>query len=76
VDCLTVTNHPAPSDDKQAVLVLGGQALLGAARPNTTLANYFEGDNDEAAAPPAAPGTFVKQRRTTAFNDKIVVVAP
>jgi hypothetical protein len=76
VDCLTVTNHAAPSDDKQAVLVLGGQVLLGAARPNTTLANYFEGDNDEAAAPPAALGTFVQQRRTTAFNDKVVVVAP
>jgi hypothetical protein len=75
-DCLTVTNFPVPNNNKQAVLVLGGQALVGAARPSTTLANYFEGDNDEAAAPPAALGTFVQQRRTTAFNDKVVVVAP
>jgi hypothetical protein len=76
LDCLTVTNLAGANNDKQVVFVLAGQALTGAARPSMTLANYFEGDNDEAAAGPAAVNTFVRQRRSAAFNDKVVVVAP
>jgi hypothetical protein len=76
LDCFTVTNLVGTNNDKQAVLVLAGQALNGVTRPNATLANYFEGDNDEAAVAPAAVGTFVRQRRSATFNDKVVVVAP
>jgi type II secretory pathway pseudopilin PulG len=76
VDCLTVLNAPAPNDDKQAVLLLAGRAMNGVARPSATLANYFEGENDEAAAFPAVAGTFVRQLRSPTFNDKVVVIAP
>jgi len=76
VDCLTVVNAPGPNNDKQVVLLLAGRAINGIARPTTILADYFEGENDEAAALPAVPGTFVRQLRSNAFNDKVVVVAP
>jgi hypothetical protein len=77
-DCLTVTNLAGANNDKQVVFVLAGQALTGVARPIATLANYFEGDNveDVGAPAPAVLGTFVRQRRSAAFNDKVVVVAP
>jgi hypothetical protein len=76
VDCLTVLNTPGTTNDKQAVLVLAGRANNGVARSTGVLANYFEGENDEAAALPLVPGTFVRQPRSTTFNDKVVVVAP
>lgn len=78
LNCLTVTGLTVPNDNKQAVFVLSGQPIIGATRPNATLANYFEDDNvEELAAPaPATLNTFVQQRRSAAFNDKVVVVAP
>jgi len=76
VDCLTVVNAPGTNNDKQVVLLLSGRAINGIARPTAILADYFEGENDEAAGLPAAPGTFVRQLRSNTFNDKVVVVAP
>ena len=76
VDCLTVVNAPATNNDKQVVLLLAGRPINGIVRPTAILADYFEGENDEAAALPAAPGTFVRQLRSNTFNDKVVVVAP
>jgi hypothetical protein len=73
-DCLTVLNAPGINNDKQVVLILAGRANNGVARPTAVLADYFEGENDEAVGPTAS--AFVRQARSTTFNDKVVVVAP
>ena len=46
--CLTVGNLPAPTNNKQVILVLAGRALNGNARPSG-IANYLEGANLTAA---------------------------
>jgi hypothetical protein len=74
IDCLTVLNLPGINNDKQVVLVLSGRANNGVPRPTAVLADYFELENDEVAGPTV--GTFVRQLRSTTFNDKVVVVAP
>ena len=75
VDCLTVLNGPAPPNDKQVVLLLAGRAINGVVRPSALpppLADFFELENDETVA----NQTFVRQPRSTTFNDKVVIVAP
>jgi hypothetical protein len=74
VDCLTVLNQPGINNDKQVLLVLSGRANNGVPRATAVLADYFELENDEVAGPTV--GTFVRQLRSTTFNDKVVVVAP
>jgi len=74
--CLTVNKLPSPSNNKRAILVLAGRALNGAARPTTSLTDYFENANLTAAN-----GTipYLYENRTgtpTAINDRVVVLAP
>ncbi len=69
-NCLTVL--PVANNDKQVVLVLSGRGISGIARPTAILADYFEGENDEVAGP--TPGSFARQLRSSAFNDKVAVV--
>jgi hypothetical protein len=74
--CLTVNNFPAPTANKQAILVLAGRSLSSTLRPNGTLADYLEGANLTAAN---GTNPFVYQHRAgipTAINDRVVVVAP
>jgi hypothetical protein len=71
--CLTVNNLPAPTNNKQAILVFAGRALDGQTRPVPgTLANYLEGQN---ATP--ADSIFVHRAGSpTTTNDRVVVVSP
>jgi hypothetical protein len=70
--CMTVT--PVPDDNKEVVLVLAGRTLPGKVRPSAVQDAYFELENDEAAG--ATDGTFERQPRSPAFNDKVVIVSP
>jgi len=71
--CLTVNNLPAPTNNKQAILVFFGRALDGQTRPVPgTLANYLEGQN-------ATPADLIYEHRAgtpTTINDRVVVVSP
>jgi hypothetical protein len=75
--CINIANSPAPTNDKQAVVVMSGRQLAStgqAARPIATpvaLAEFFEGLN--------ADGTltqFEANARTLTFNDTPVAVRP
>jgi hypothetical protein len=70
--CLTVNNLPAPTNNKQAILVFAGRALNGSPRPSGIPANYLEGQN-------ATPADLIFEHRAgvpTAINDRVVVVSP
>jgi len=70
--CLTVNNLPAPTNNKQAILVFAGRALNGSIRPSANLADYLEGEN-------STPADFIYEHRAgtaTAINDRVVVVSP
>lgn len=73
--CLTVNSLPsnyAQTNDKRAILILGGRALDGSSRPSSSLSNYFEGEN-------TTPADFIFVHRAglaTTVNDRVVVVAP
>jgi len=70
--CLTVNNLPAPTNNKQAILVFAGRALNGSTRPSGIPANYLEGQN-------ATPADLIFEHRAgapTAINDRVVVVSP
>jgi len=74
--CLTVNNFPAPTNNKQAILVFAGRALGGQTRPSGTSANYLEGQN-------VTPADFIFVHRAgspttspTTTNDRVVVVSP
>ncbi|HKC54217.1 MAG TPA: hypothetical protein VKC33_06210 [Burkholderiales bacterium] len=70
--CLTVNNLPAPTNNKQAILVFAGRALNGSIRPSANLADYLEGQN-------STPADFIYEHRAgtaTAINDRVVVVSP
>lgn len=77
--CLTVSGLPSAtyptSNDKRAILILGGYAMGGATRPSGTLSNYLEGNN---ATPGSANGyTYahtVGSVKTT--NDRVIVLSP
>lgn len=78
--CLQVSNlrpsYTPPSNNKRAVLVLAGRALNGAARPTSSLADYFENAN-LTAANGATP--YVYENRVgapTSINDRVVVISP
>jgi hypothetical protein len=69
--CLIVNNLPAPTNNKEAILVFFGRALDGQTRPGT-LANYLEGQN-------ATPLDLIFEHRAgtpTTINDRVVVVSP
>jgi hypothetical protein len=69
-------SYTPPSNNKRAVLVLAGRALNGAARPTSSLADYFENAN-LTAANGATP--YVYENRVgapTSINDRVVVVSP
>jgi hypothetical protein len=72
--CLTVNDLPsryATSNDKQAVLILAGRSLNGAARPSPVPSDYLELEN-------AVVDSVYRHRAgaPTAINDRVVVVAP
>jgi hypothetical protein len=68
--CLTINNDSAPTDNKRALLVLGGRVLPGQARPPAGVADYFEGQN-------VTPADLVFEKRVvnSSFNDRVVTVA-
>jgi len=61
-DCLSLTTN-ATASNKSALLVLGGRAINGRARPSATLADYFEFGNTK--------GTFESQTVTPAVANII-----
>ena len=73
--CLTVNNLPAPTNNKQAILVFFGRALDGQTRPGVppgVLANYLEGQN-------STPADLIFEHRAgtaTTINDRVVVISP
>jgi type II secretory pathway pseudopilin PulG len=70
--CLTVNNLPAPTNNKQAILILAGRALDGQTHPSGSVADYLEGQN-------ATPADLVFEHRAgapTTINDRVVVVSP
>ena len=72
-NCLTVTNLASPNDNKGVVLVLAGRAigaqLRSTSAQRSVLSNYFEAPNATAGTT-----TFTQNRRSTTFNDRVVVV--
>jgi hypothetical protein len=85
--CLTVGGAVPGAATARAVLVLAGRALpTQSATRNTVvppvppdapyLANFFEDDNNEAAALPETPDAFLREFRSMAYNDRVVAVAP
>lgn len=71
--CLTVNGlTTTPINNKRAILILAGRSLNGSARPSSSLANYFEGEN-------TTPADFIFAHRSgvaTSTNDRVIVVAP
>jgi hypothetical protein len=77
--CLTVNNTPAPTDNKQVILVLAGRPLNGTSRPSGLVANYFENANLTAASAANGSPPFIYENRAgapTTINDRVVVVSP
>ncbi len=73
--CLAVYNKPAPSNNKEAILVLAGRALDGNPRPSAYPENYLEKANLTALG----SALYVYEHRAgvpTAINDRVVVVSP
>lgn len=68
--CLSLRNWPAPSNDKEAVVVSTGGGLVSQSRPSDVLSDYLEAGN--------ADGDLVFERGapSSVFNDQIRVVAP
>lgn len=77
--CLTVDNLAAPTDNKRAIVILGGRSLSGASRPNGTLSDYLEAKNattgDYAFEHSLRASTTV-MGAPVAINDRVIVVAP
>jgi len=67
--CLTV-NGSGGGNDKRAIIVMAGPALSGQTRPNATLNNYFEGQNE------TTDFIYENQTRSDSFNDHVLVIAP
>jgi len=70
--CLTVNNLAAPTNNKRAILVLGGRALDGQTHPSGNVGDYLEGQN-------ATPADLIFEHRAgspTTINDRVVVVSP
>ena len=71
--CLTIQDARYPAATRHAILLLAGRTLssIGQTRPNSTLANYLEGENvlplDE---------TFRRGAASRTINDRVVAVAP
>jgi hypothetical protein len=77
--CLSVDGVAGSLGTQQALLVLAGRALAGAASPRASLADYLEGLNADAnLSDPTNPANRVFERRTVdkAFNDRIVFLSP
>jgi hypothetical protein len=66
VTCLQVENF-APRAVQPAILVLAGRSLGGAARPNESLADYLEGEENRDG-----DGQFVQHVAGTSFNDRFI----
>ncbi len=73
--CLTV-NGNGGSNDKRAVIIMTGRALAGQEHPQSTIANYLEGEN--ATPIPPIPTDFIYENntRSNTFNDQVIIVAP
>jgi hypothetical protein len=66
VTCLQVENF-APRAVQPAILVLAGRSLGGTARPNESLADYLEGEENRDG-----DGQFVQHVAGTSFNDRFI----
>lgn len=68
--CLSV-NGQGGGNDKRAIVIVTGKALLGHSHPSASIADYLEGEN-------STPSDFIfeNQVRSTSFNDQVIVVAP
>jgi len=70
---LTVQNGPAPTNNKQAVLIEPGPGLsaLGQPTPCVSVANCLDGPNYNNIT-----GVYLTQPGSPNFNDVVVIVAP
>lgn len=68
---LTVNNTQAPTDDKRALVIVAGRALGVQPRPCTSAANCLEDMNGDGI-----DNTYIKNPVSSAFNDKLMIVAP
>ena len=67
VTCLSVTNL-TPANKQRAILILAGRGLNNTARPNGTLTDYLEGENNNGDS------TFIKSPVSRSFNDRVIVI--
>jgi hypothetical protein len=67
-NCLSVSGLPSstPANDKRLVLLLMSRALAGQTQPSTTLADYLESTNANAART-----TYTSAIVTSTFNDRV-----
>ena len=68
---LTVNNTQAPNNDKRALVIVAGRALGGQSRPCAAVADCLEDPENTNL-----DDVYVKIPISSAFNDKIVIVAP
>ena len=68
VTCLRVENF-TPQAVQPAILVLAGRSLAGAARPNESLADYLEGEENRDG-----DSRFVQRVAGSAFNDRFIAL--
>jgi hypothetical protein len=76
--CLTVDNHTtsagvSDAGKQRALILLAGRTLTGTARPNATLADWFEGANADGITPFEARSATLFPNRT--FNDRVAVLS-
>ena len=76
-NCLTVNNlNVATTNDKRAIMILGGRSLAGTSRPNGTLSDYLESQNASTGDDVFEHGLRSVSTSGAAINDKIIVIAP
>jgi hypothetical protein len=68
VTCLQVENL-TPHALQSAILVLAGRSLAGAARPNESLADYLESEENRDG-----DGRFVLRVAGSIFNDRFIAL--
>jgi hypothetical protein len=71
-DCLAVTSATPPNLSSAALLILAGRSVNGTSRPSTTLADYLEFDNANAAyvrqpVTPTLPTPYVDTGAANAY---------
>jgi len=68
--CLTVSNlGTSPNNNKRALLILAGRPIAAQTRPSATLSNYLESENVSPI-----DVTFVTQKNSLQFNDRVLIV--